>query len=157
MLIISYLHKDWSTYQVHFPYILHVLHVDLRSFSRKNSYVINFDFIYSFWSTLFGQHLIVPLLIYLHISYAVNELNHTAHSDDFVCKINDFYRHYTHFARFSCRMCLFFNIYRRTGISSCHYLLQLKEKRMVSCGVSLGLSLDVLIYIIRSSKPESED
>ena len=56
---------------------------------------------------LFGQHLIVPLLIYLHISYAVNELNHTAHSDDFVCKINDFYRHYTHFARFSCRMCLY--------------------------------------------------
>ena len=85
-------------------------------FQEKNSYVINFVFIYSFWSTLFGQHLIVPLLIYLHISYAVNELNHTAHSDDFVCKINDFYRHYTHFARFSCRMCL--------------YLIKIKVKTM---------------------------
>ena len=53
---------------------------------------------------------------------------------------------FVHSARFSCRMCLFFNIYRRTGISSCHYWLQLKEKRMDSCGVSLGLSLDVLIY-----------
>ena len=39
-----------------------------------------------------------------------------------------------------------FYIYRRIGISSCHNLSQLKEKRMDSCGVSLGLSLNVLIY-----------
>ena len=36
-------------------------------------------------------------------------------------------------------------------------LFQLKEKQMDSCGVSLGLSLDVLIYIIRCSKPEADD
>jgi len=31
------------------------------------------------------------------------------------------------------------------------------KKLMVSCGVSLGLSLDILIYIIRYSKPKSRD
>ena len=34
---------------------------------------------------------------------------------------------------------------------------QLKEKYVDSCVVSLGLSLDVLIYIIRYSKPKSGD
>lgn len=43
----------------------------------------------------------------------------------------------------------FFNIFRRIDISSYHYLFQLKEKRTDSCGVSLGLSLDVLIHIIK--------
>ena len=43
-------------------------------------------------------------------------------------------------------------LFRRIDISSCHNLFQLKEKQMDSCGVSLGLSLDVLIYIIRYAK-----
>ena len=34
---------------------------------------------------------------------------------------------------------------------------RLKEKYMDSCVVGLGLSLDVLIYIIRYSKPKSGD
>ena len=39
-----------------------------------------------------------------------------------------------------------FYIYRRIGISSCHNLSQLKEKRMDFNAGSLGLILDVLIY-----------
>ena len=39
----------------------------------------------------------------------------------------------------------------------CQFLHQLKEKWMDLWIVGLGLSLDVLIYIIRFSKPESED
>ena len=53
--------------------------------------------------------------------------------------------------------CVCFLTYIDIGISSCHNLFQLKEKRMDSCGVSLGLSLDVLIYIIRYSKPKLKD
>jgi hypothetical protein len=80
------------------------------------------------------------------ITYSGRGITPKAHSANFVCKVNDFFWLYVHSARFSCRMCLLFNIYRRTGISSCHFLFQLKEKRIDSCGVSLGLSLDVLIY-----------
>ena len=54
-------------------------------------------------------------------------------------------------------MCLLFNISRRIDISSCHNLFQLKEKQMDSCGVSLGLSLDVLIYIKGKVNPEHDD
>ena len=54
-------------------------------------------------------------------------------------------------------MCLLFNIYRRTDILSCHNLFQLKEKQPESCAVSLGLSLDILIYIIRYRKPKLEE
>ena len=49
-------------------------------------------------------------------------------SANFACKINDFSLHYVHSARFSCRMCLLFNILRRTGISSCHNFVSVKRK-----------------------------
>ena len=51
---------------------------------------------------------------------------------NFACKIKNFSWLYGRFARFSCRMCLLFNIYRRTGISSCHFLFQLKENSDLS-------------------------
>ena len=58
----------------------------------------------------------------------MNELNHTAHSDDYVCKINDFYRHYTHFARFSCRMCLYLIKIKMKPTSNLKNLASVKRK-----------------------------
>ena len=111
--------------------------------------IFNFKGYYLIWSTIWSTCLVNILpnhFYYCHITYFGREIIPKAHSANFVCKVNDFFWNYAYFARFSCRMCLIFNIYRRIGISSCHNLSQLKEKRMDSCGVSLGLSLDVLIY-----------
>jgi len=83
-----------------------------------------------------GQHVWSTCLVnilpnhfyYCHITYFGTEIIPKAHSANFVCKVNDFFWLYVHSARFSCRMCLLFNIYRRTGISSCHNFVSVKRK-----------------------------
>ena len=77
-------------------------------------------------------------------------------SANFARKINDFFRLYTHFTHFSCKICLYLTHVKLKRHQILNLFLQLKEKRMDFNVASLGLSLDVLIYIIRYSKPKSE-
>ena len=49
-------------------------------------------------------------------------------SANFACRINNFSWHYVRFAHFSCRMCLLFNIFRRSDISSFQNSVSIKRK-----------------------------
>ena len=111
----------------------HILHVFTRSWQRKRVFYgrkISFYVIFSIFGFTINCSTQVSQSLTVNASCNLENYSPQKHSANFVCKVNDFFWLYAHSARFSCRMCLLFNIFRRIGNSSCHYWLQLKEKRM---------------------------
>ena len=62
----------------------------------------------------------------LHISGRTRSSQ--THSANFVCKDNDFFWHYVHFTRFSCRICLFLIKIKLYATFTFHFFASIKRK-----------------------------